>query len=397
MKMKKKQRKVKEPIRVRFKELADGSLSVYLDQYTNGCRKYEFLRMYLLPETDVQAREQNRLTMQTVNSIKARRIIALTNERTGISNCAINSKMLLRDYLEWHQSDCRRTHRGDSYVKNCQNMQKHLTSFLGQKFETLRMKDIDAGLCRRFADYLHTVRKQTGERLSAVSVHHYFGALRSLLAAATADEVIPMNPMDKLRKNEIPGRPMVIREYLDASEVAMLARTPCRNDEVKRAFLFSCFTGLRISDVRALQWKNIREGEGGWRLAIVMQKTQEPISCKLSQEAVDCLRKTFREGLAQTAGDGLVFHLPGSSSLEHTLAHWVRDAGITKHVTFHTARHSYATMALTAGTDIYTISRLLGHRNIKTTSIYAAVVDEKRDAAVDSVGRLFQLYLLKPG
>ena len=390
----KKQRNVKEPVRVRFKELRGGSMSVYLDQYVNGCRKYDFLRMYLVPETDAASRERNRLTMQRVNAIKAQRILELTNEQAGISNCVLHSKMLLADYLRLHLDDSKRTHRGDSYAANCRNMGKHLFEFLGNRRATLHMKDIDAAMCRQFAYYLRSVTKPNGQPLSAVSVHHYFGAFRSLLVAAVADEVIAMNPIDKLRKNEIPERPVVIRDYLDAKEVATLASTPCRNSEVRRAFLFSCFTGLRISDVQALRWGNIRQSEGGLRLQIVMQKTQEPISCKLSKAAIDCLKPLA--GLEDSSQkDERVFRLPVVSSIERIIARWTEDAGIKKRVTFHTARHSYATMALTAGTDLYTISRLLGHRNVNTTSLYAAVVDEKRDAAVDSVAHLFQTHFSK--
>jgi hypothetical protein len=251
----KKQPKVKEPVRVRFKELKDGSVSVYLDQYVNGCRKYDFLRMYLVPETDAASRERNKLTMQRVNTIKAQRILELANEQASVNISALHCKMLLIDYFRWHLDDSKRTHRGNSYANNCQNMGKHLFNFLGNKKATLHMKDVDAAMCRQFAYYLRGVTKINGQPLSAVSVHHYFGAFRSLLMAAVADEVIAMNPIDKMRKNEIPERPVVARDYLDAEEVATLANTPCRNGEVRRAFLFSCFTGLRISDVQALQWE----------------------------------------------------------------------------------------------------------------------------------------------
>ena len=90
-----------------------------------------------------------------------------------------------------------------------------------------------------------------------------------------------------------------------------------------------------------------------------------------------------------------VFPLPSNSTLGRILRQWTTEAGITKHVTFHTARHSYATMALCAGADIYTVSKLLGHRNINTTTIYTAVVDTQRDAAVDSVSHLLQQQLDK--
>ena len=155
---------------------------------------------------------------------------------------------------------------------------------------------------------------------------------------------------------------------------------------MKRAFLFSCFTGLRISDIRQLAWNNFRQMGGEWYCQVVMQKTQEPIMCKLSEAAI-VLLKSARQGHAP------VFQLPCTSSIERAVRQWVQAAGITKHVTFHTARHSYATMALMAGADLYTISRLLGHKNIRTTTMYAAVVDAQRDAATDGVSMLFQKQL----
>ena len=367
---------------MRLKTLSDGSQSVYLDQYVNGQRKYEFLRLYLVPERDAESRERNRMTMLAVNAIKSQRIIALISSRIGMNVSPSDSRMLLANYISRHIEECQHLHRGNSYAANCQNMRRHLQKFLGQRMATLRIDDIDTGLCRDFIDYLRNAKKSNGEFLSATSVHHYFGGFRNLLAAAVTDELIPMNPVDRLKKGEIPRRPLVLRDYLDAVEVATLASTPCRNEQVKQAFLFSCLTGLRISDVRALRWENILQRDGLWRLQMVMKKTQSPIHCKLSQAAVDCL--------PECCSSGRVFALPSTSSLERIICCWARDAGITKYVTFHTARHSYATMALTAGNDIYTISRLLGHRNVNTTSIYAAVIDEKRDAAVDSVGRLFQ-------
>jgi integrase len=380
--MKKKKTKVKEPIRIRLKMLADGSQSIYLDKYVKGRRSYEFLRLYLVPEIDEESRRLNENALKTANIIKARRIIEQMNDQAGVSNDEKKQTTLLKDYIVQYRKDCQKIHRGNSYVTNCNSMQNHLWGYLGDRASKLRMKDISVELCRGFVDYLRQATTSTGRCLSPVSVHHYFSAFRSLLATAAADEVIPSNPIEKMRRNEIPGRPVVFCEYLDAGEVAMMAITACRNEMVKRAFLFSCFTGLRISDIRALQWENISKSGDTWRLSMVMKKTQESIVCKLSDEAVACLP-------AKT-DNGRVFQMPTTSSVERTIAKWALTAGIRKHVTFHTARHSYATMALTAGADLYTISKLLGHRNISTTTIYATVIDAKRDAATDSVGKLFQ-------
>ena len=202
------------------------------------------------------------------------------------------------------------------------------------------------------------------------------------------DEVMAENPIDRLKRGEIPSRPAVVRDFLDAAEVALLAHTACGNEEVKRAFLFSCLTGLRISDIRQLRWDNLQRMGGEWYCLLVMQKTQEPIACKLSTAAVALLEPG---GMGRSSE--LVFRLPCISCIERGVKRWAQRAGITKHVTFHTARHSYATMALMAGADLYTISRLLGHKNIRTTTMYATVVDAQRDAATDSVSHLFQQHV----
>ena len=377
--------RTKEPVKMRFRKLADGSHSIYLDYHIGGRRSYEFLKLYLVPEVDATARMVNQHTLLAANMIKAKRVIMLVNERAGISNSTIHSAMLLSDYIEQHLQESALTHRGTSYVANCRNMRNHLRSFLGRRFGMLRMREVDARLCRSFAEYLTRVRTSTGKRLSAVSVHHYFGALKSVLAAAAKEEVIADNPIERMKKQEIPKRPVVTREYLDADEVARLSVTACRNAEVKRAFLFSCFTGLRISDIRGLRWKDFKRVGDAWYFSIVMQKTQEPIVNKMNEEAVKCLGS-----LSGRPDEQMVFSLPGASSLGRIISQWVRQAGIDKHVTFHTARHSYATMALMAGADIYTISKLLGHRSIATTTVYAAVVDAQRDAATDRVSNYFQ-------
>lgn len=380
--MKKKKNMAKEPVKLRFKKLRSGGQSIYLDCYVDGRRTYEFLRMYLLPETSAECRMVNEKTLRAAHIIKARRIIELADRQAGLARREGNPDMLLRDYVELHKQNSARQHRGNSYVSMCSNMEHHLHQFLGARAERLRMKDVDVELCRGFAQYLSGALTPSGRVLSAASVHHYFTAFRSVMAAAMADETIGMNPVEKIRKNEIPGRPKACTAYLDANEVARLTVTECRNEAVKRAFLFSCFTGLRISDIRALRWENLSTSGGKWRLSLVMKKTQESIAFKLNSEAVDCLPPRSTEGP--------VFDLPCLSCVERILVQWTKRAGISKHVTFHTARHSFATMALTAGADLYTISKLLGHRNISTTTVYATVVDSKRDAATDSVGKLFR-------
>ena len=345
------------PVRLRMRKLQDGGYSLYVDGSKEGRGRFEFLRLYLAAEGNDDDSSQCR----------------------GI---------LLKDYLEQHKRESRASHRGSSYVLQCQNMGKKLREFLGRRYDTLRMAEIDVRMVRGFIAYLRQARSNKGTLLSGVSIHHYFSVFKSMLVAAMKDEVMAENPIDRLKRGEIPSRPAVVRDFLDATEVALLAHTACGNEEVKRAFLFSCLTGLRISDIRQLRWDNLQRMGGEWYCLLVMQKTQEPIACKLSTAAVALLEP---RGMGRSSE--LVFRLPCISCIERGVKRWAQRAGITKHVTFHTARHSYATMALMAGADLYTISRLLGHKNIRTTTMYATVVDAQRDAATDSVSHLFQQHV----
>ena len=292
----------------------------------------------------------------------------------------------LGEYLKEYRSRNLAERRGNSFDSMVGNMEHHLRQCLGPDFATLAVSNIDTALCKRFACYLKRAVKNTGEPLSLVSAHHYFSAFRTMLSDAVADGLLRDNPALRLRKQEIPKRPMVTKTYLDAAEVARLALTPCPSAVVKQAFMFSCLTGLRLSDIRRLRWQDILKEGDGWRFSIIMQKTQEPMQSKLSSEACRWLGD---------ATGGTIFPLPSNSTLGRILRQWATEASIMKHVTFHTARHSYATMALSSGNDIYTISKLLGHRNINTTAVYAAVVDTQRDAAVDSVSHLFRQQLEK--
>ncbi len=130
--------------------------------------------------------------------------------------------------------------------------------------------------------------------------------------------------------------------------------------------------------------RDIHKVGDDYRFSIIMQKTQEPITNKLNDDALRWLPTP------KGHPDQPIFDLPTTATIEKVIAQWVQRAHINKHVTFHTARHSYATMALMAGADLYTISKLLGHRNVKTTTLYAAVVDAERDKATDSISHLYK-------
>lgn len=149
-------------------------------------------------------------------------------------------------------------------------------------------------------------------------------------------------------------------------------------------FLFSCFTGLRYSDVRELRWKDVEYMNGRQRIIVRQKKTRSQVYLELNAQAVELMG-------ARGNNEDCIFGSWGESPMtaNNQLGRWVLSAGIHKHITFHCARHTFATMLLTLDVaDIYTVSKMLGHTNVSTTQIYAKIVDSKRQEAVDSIPQL---------
>lgn len=165
--------------------------------------------------------------------------------------------------------------------------------------------------------------------------------------------------------------------YLEIEEVKKLAATPCKVDVLKRASLFACMTGLRISDILQLRWENIElSPDGGYCMRIRTQKTKTQATLPLSDEALSYCGERGRD---------MVFKGLSRAHTREPFKKWLKDAGIKKEITFHGLRHTYATLLITNGTDIYTVSKMLTHKSVDTTQIYAEVVNQKKRDAANSI------------
>lgn len=376
----KKKTKLKEPVKVRTKKLADGSESFYLDIYVDGKRHYEFLEMYLLPEINASVKEQNRATLAAVETIKSKRIIEITNDKAGLKKTSVRSKILLSDWLETYISEQER--KGARGLKLIKSVRLILSTYDSKT----KMGEINKDWCLRFIDWLqYSYKTRWNNPLSPKSAADYVGYFSTALNAAVRAEVIPENPIMALTPKERIKVPESKREYLTIDEIKALIETECPRKDVKQAYLFSCYCGLRLSDVYALQWKDIILDGEQYRVSIVMQKTTTPIYLPLSKHAIRWLpeRNNAEDGARIFAG------LPAEPNINKVLTKWVAAAGINKKITYHTSRHSFATMMLTLGADLYTTSKLLGHANVKTTQIYAKIVDSKKVKAVNLVDNVF--------
>lgn len=365
-------KKAKEPVRIRLKELANGNKSIYLDIYTNGKRRYEFLKLYIVPQRTPFDKAQNENALRAANAIKAQRIIEIANGTAGISDSS-KGEMLLSDLLLIY-SDKKFEKRKDPHAREgVATLARHLDNFR----PGARLKDIDKDFCRDFAAYIKTATVAGGKRISSSSAVTYFSEFNAALNIALKRGLIPMNPVNLLEVEEKPIKEPKQRDYLTIEELKALTATPIA-EHIKKPFLFSCFTGLRFGDVRSLTWENIIVEDGVTKVKIGTQKTGKFLILPIPN-ASDIIPERG------TAKDGdFLFRYVSNFWVNKKLNEWSNAAGIKgKKITFHTARHTYATMLLTKGADLYTVSKLLGHTEIRTTQIYAEIIDKKKEEAVN--------------
>jgi len=380
----------KEPVRIRFKQLSNGNQSIYFDIYRNGKRVYDFPKLYIVPEKTDTDKEKNRETLVLANKIKAQKILELESNENGFTASSLRQKANFIDYIKAlaerkKESGIRGVH--DSYT----GLINHLTRYKGDK---ITFKHITKEYCNGFNEYLKTAPNGTYKRgisetyptgiLSQGTQYNYSRVLSVSLNCAVQDGIIQSNPMKTLTRFERPKLPESSREYLTIDEVKQLVKTPCVKPIVKQAFLFTCFSGLRFSDVKALKWGEIQTDNDGQKLIrYTQQKTGKNEYLQVSNEALKFLPE--RNGAKD---NDIIFILSDNGYTNQALASWVLAAGIQKRVTFHVGRHTNATLLLSLGVPIETVSKLLGHSNIKTTQIYAKVIDKNKRAAVSKLDGL---------
>ena len=371
----------KEEVKIRFKELKNGGKSIYLDIYVKGKRSYEFLKMYLIPGSDAAAKAQNDNIMKKARAIKAQRVIDIANGKAGIKSSGTRSKMLLVDWVGIIKERRMASGQSDRRAETYKSLLAHLHEFMGEK--KVRLCDVDLDFIKSFVGYLSTakvLKMVNGEKqLSHGAAVVYLQALKSALVEAERDGIIDDNPARRLRPAETKnmGASTGERVYLEIDEVKRMADAPCKKIDIKRAFMFACYCGLRISDIRSLTWGELVTIDDELFVRKRMQKTGEQICVSLE------VAKYWLPNRNGAADNALVYDLPKrEQTVSKYVKRWAAAAGIKKDVTFHTSRHTFATMLLTMGADLYATKELLGHKNIATTQIYAKLVDEKKKDAV---------------
>ncbi|WP_162427846.1 site-specific integrase [Pontibacter pudoricolor] len=362
--MKGKKQTAKEPVKLREKKLKNGNLSLYLDFYYDGVREFEFLKLHILenPKTQLE-KESNKKTLELAQRIKAKRTEELL---TGALNLASKNQGTV-DFVQYYQAYINQYTKADHRVLSaCLNKFKE---FLKERYSTARLpcKDLTPNLVIGFKNYLEA--KQKGD-----TPQTYFARFKKVVKHGMRENLFPQYPLPEQVKFKAGG---MNKGVLNLDEIGKLAAAYCGNEVIKRAFLFACNTGLRFGDIKALKWQDISDTE----LFVVQNKTKEVLRLKLNQNALKLVGERGKP-------DTLVFPLPSFEGSVKTIKNWVTRAGIDKRITWHSARHSFATNILVLGYDIKTLSQLLGHTSIQHTQKYLTIADERKAQAVNALPEL---------
>lgn len=370
----------KDSVLLRKRELADGSASLYLDIRRNGKRTREFLKLYLVPETSRIAKELNKRTMAQAETIRAQRQIDIQSGQYEV----LHEFKTNTYFLPYYREMCTERLKTDTQGNwgNWRSCLRYLERYCD---ESTTFKDITPEWIKGFKDYLDCVEKDTHKKsihtdsqvfvgLSQNSKVSYFNKLKACINHAFEERIIPVNPLVGIKGFKTDDTE---REYLTWEEVLLLDKTKCYNPHLKNAFLFSCFTGLRKSDIERLTWGEIQKFGNFTRIVFKQKKTGGQEYLDIPKQAEKYLGQ---RGYAD-ADDKVFPKFKYGSDMCLELRRWTLMAGITKDITYHCSRHTFAVLLLNFGADIYTVSKMLGHRELSTTQIYSHILDKKKQEA----------------
>jgi len=341
-------------VKIRERAVAGGEVAFYIDVYHKDFKRFS-------QKTGLQANPKNR---KLYNQIKAeaedkRRKIEvdfIRDPKALFDRKAVASN----DFVEYAQVRAEKD-RHASYMSAL----KHLRDFTGG---SASFESINKLWLVRIKAYLLSI-----DKLSNNSARTYLAFIKATIRLAAESGYLPANDFAEI--DLVKGIEMnedIDRHFLTLDELDVLSRSKCNNPMIKAAFLFSCFTGLRLSDVELLKWEKILIENGHHFLKFQQKKTGGFENMPLCAQAVEIL-KSVQKLHAEYApeGDERVFILPGRSRISILLNEWGLRSGLNWRLHFHASRHTFASMALSTGAISLTVSKLLGHRDLKSVEIYS--------------------------
>ncbi len=341
---------------------AEGRSSIYFDYYVNGTRKRKKsgLFLYTIAKTRLE-KDHNKETNQMIETMKAELTLKIQRNEIGYDE----PKKKHTDFVKYFKTLLDKREKTGINYSGWKCAYKHLREFSpnGLHFNQLNV------------DYLEDLKMYLTDdlKLKGTSAQRYFDLIKHGVHDAFRDRLINKDYAVEVKS---PKKEEPIKSYLTDSELKLLAKTECNNPVIKKAFLFSCLTGMSFADVLMLHWNHLTQDDNGdWQIVFHRKKTKGLQYHPISKEALNILGEIEKS-------DSKIFRgLRYNGWNNSILKQWVYLAGIKKNITFHCARHTYATLLLSKGATLPVVQELLGHKDIKTTRIYAKVIDEHKRAA----------------
>ena len=353
-------------VKLRKRKNADNTTSLILDIYHSGKRSYEFLKHLKLktkPATPID-RQQNKENLELAESIRNKR----AQELVSLGYDVLASFKSNVDFMEYFKNYIDKYTKKDK--RNMEGAYNKFKDFMKiEGIKSLTMKQLNENIIFNYAEYLQSI--SAGEGASS-----YFKRFKKMIKQAVREKVLLSNPASDVT---IKKEDSTIKDVLTIEEIKLLASTPITNTQVRNAFLFCCFTGLSWIDVKELKWKHIN----------LRNQLLTKVRAKTDTETVVSLNSTALSML-QEPGEpqDLVFTLPTNAGALKSLKFWVEKAKLQKHITWHCARHSFATNLIYYKTDVTIVSKLLGHSTLKYTQRYTRIAEELKRNAVNNLPQI---------
>ncbi|KUY30676.1 tyrosine-type recombinase/integrase [Elizabethkingia ursingii] len=373
-------------ITLKRKNLKDGQISLYIEYYKgstidiNGkrihLREFEYLKLYLNAEPkNAKEKKENKETLELAENILAIRKTTYIQGKFDIKSTTKSKRTFLNYFVEITQE--KQKQDSSNNYGNWFSTFQHLKKIISPN---MTFEEVDETFIKKVRNYIdYDARSKSNLPLSQNSKYSYFNKFKAALRSAFDDGYLSINYATKIKSFD---QAESQREYLTFEELQSLSKSPCKYEILKRAFIFSCLTGIRWSDINAMTWSEVRDEGENSRINFRQEKTDGVEYLYISKQARDLLSE--RQSPEERVFKGLKY----SMTYNTEIVRWCNRAGIFKHITFHSARHTNAVLLLEGGADIYTVSKRLGHREIRTTAIYAKIVDKKMKEAAEMIPEL---------
>ncbi len=385
-------------VEIKERKLTAGNRSLYLEYYEKGFRKKENLHLYLVPDDAPNARKINGQTYNKAREIQAQRILNPPSFDSKKKKPEENGRAKTMTWLQWCDDYIQSAIDGENCKKMIQHkgvVRKRIAAYLKRiRKPDILLKDVGRDMISGLFKYMRDDYrnpdqiKANGGKLADFTLVLFEETVKAIFNKAVRDGLIPFNPIQDLAKEERFHVPDKHREYLTTDELkrflAVEAQTRAEQT-VQKAFGFSCMTGLRLGDMQRLRWSDIKTVGEVQAISIIQHKTKQLVIVPLNDLALSLLPPRPANG-----EDSIIFPLVKKPD---NVAKYVRrikeKAGIEKDFTYHSSRHSAATLAITAGAELYSVSKILGHGSIVSTQVYASVNMEKKAEAVNLTNGIF--------